>query len=86
MKFKVVFSVVKKFSSRNIRVPNYLFFNKEFKFLVKDFHTQFLKESMFKAQSKEQKIPTTASKDKCNALALHTNASVSTDAVINLLT
>ena len=41
--------------SKNIRTPNYLFFNEELKFLVRIFHTQFLKQSMFEASEALQK-------------------------------
>ena len=35
--------------SWNIRTPKYPFFNKELKFLVQNFHTQFFKQSIFDA-------------------------------------
>ena len=41
MRFKIVFLVVKISGHQNI-----YFFNKKFKFLVKSFHIQFLKQSM----------------------------------------
>jgi hypothetical protein len=41
--------VVKKFTFFKYLALKYLFFNEESKFLVKIFHTQFLKQSMFEA-------------------------------------
>ena len=48
--------MVKNSLSWNIRACKYLFFNKEFKFLVKNFHTQFLKQSMFEASEALHKV------------------------------
>ena len=56
MRFKVVLLVVKNSHSCNLRAPKYLFFYKESKVLVKSFHTQFLKQSMFEASENLHKV------------------------------
>ena len=49
-------------------VPNYVFSNEDFKFLVKSFHTQFLKESMFKVSEALHKVEGTK---KIKTTSLH---------------
>ena len=65
--FKVAFLEVKNSRSKNIRTPELLFFNEEFKFLFEIFHTYFLKQSMFEASEALHKMEGTK-KNKSNVV------------------
>ena len=69
---KVVFLGAKNSRSWHIRVTKYSSFNTEFKFLVKSFHTQFLKQSMFKAsEALHKEEGTKKTHKKCYPINIH---------------